>query len=90
MQEAIVALTLAGMLLSISATISALMLVDGFGEIPFRASCMPTHATHPVERTETDEGGILRLFGARRTTLWLVVHCERTVYLPTSAFLITI
>ena len=87
MQQVVVILTLAGTILSISATLSALMLTDEFGEIPFRAS---KHTTQPDNSTIDSESVILRSFGARKSTQWLIVHCERTVYLPTSAFLITV
>ena len=75
-QEAILILTYAAIILSISATISALALTDEFGEIPSRASRDPLHTTHPAESIEAKNWDILRHFGARKSTRWITYHCE--------------
>lgn len=75
-QEAAIILIYAAIILSISATISALTLTDEFGEIPSRASRDPLHTTHPAESIEGSSWDILRHFGARKSTRWVTYHCE--------------
>ncbi len=78
-QEAVLILSYAAIILSISATISALTLTDELGEIPSRASRDPLHTTHPAESIEGNSWDILRHFGARKSALWVTYHCESTV-----------
>jgi hypothetical protein len=79
-QEVILILTYAAIILSISATISALTLTDEFGEIPIRAS-----RKLGMDNPKNFEGGdwdILRYFHTRRSTQWIVYHCEPIRHLP--------
>lgn len=78
-QEATLILTYAAIILSISATISALTLTDELGEIPSRASRDPLHTTHPAGTIEGNNWDILRHFGARKSTRWVTYHGESTV-----------
>ena len=84
MQEATLILTYAAIILSISATISALTLTDELGEIPSRASRDPLHTTHPAGTIEGNNWDILRHFGARKSTRWVTYH--GVSQLPASAF----
>jgi hypothetical protein len=77
-QEAILILTYISIILSISATMSALTLTDEFGEIPSRASRDPLHINNPVEIVQGKNWDILRYFGARKSTRWVTYHCEST------------
>jgi len=78
-QEAILTLNYAAIILSISATISALFLTDEFSEIPSRASRNSSHTSaHPARVFEGENWDILRYFGARKSTRWIVYHCEST------------
>jgi len=79
-QEVILVLTYAAIILSISATISALTLTDEFGEIPSRAS-----RKSGLNTEGTVQGGdwdILRYFQTRKSTRWIVYHCESIQHLP--------
>jgi len=76
-QEAILILTYAAITLSISATISALVLTDRFGEIPSQAARQPLINEANVQSgTDWD---ILRRFCTRKSTLWIIYHCKLTV-----------
>lgn len=81
-QEVILILTYAAIILSISATISALTLTDEFGEIPNRAcrerGCCP-------DKMQGGDWDILRRFGIRDLTQWIVYHCKPIRHLPASA-----
>ena len=71
-------LTYAAIILTISATISALTLTDELGAIPSRASRDPLHTTQPAEGIEGNSWDILRHFGARKSTRWVTYHCKPT------------
>jgi hypothetical protein len=86
-QKVILILTLAGIVLSISATLSALGLTGEFVELSSRASRNSVHTTPPNTLTITNLD-ILRFFGARRSMKWMILYCGLAVYLPTSMFLI--
>jgi hypothetical protein len=75
-QEAALVLACVAIILSLSATISALTLTDEFGKIPSRASRDPLHTTHPAESIEGSSWDILRHFGARKSTRRVTYHCE--------------
>jgi hypothetical protein len=85
-QEAILSLTYAAIILSISATISALSLIDEFSEIPSRAARNALHTSaHSPRAFEGDNWDILRYFGARKSTRWIIYHCESSYacfYIP--------
>ena len=76
-QKAILTLTYAAIILSISATISALTLTDHFGEIPSRASREP--GINDAKAQSGSDWDILRRFRTRKSTLWLIYHCELTL-----------
>lgn len=76
-QDAVLTLTYAAIILSISATISCLVLTDEFGEIPNRASGNSLHTSaHLAELIEGDHWDILSRFGARKSTRWIAHHCK--------------
>ena len=76
-QEAILILAHAAIILSISATIGALSLTDEFAEIPSRAARNALHTSaHPTRAFEGENWDILRYFGARKSTRWIIYHCE--------------
>jgi len=75
-QEAILILTYAAIILSISATIGALSLIDELVEIPSRASRNPLHTGHLAGTFQGGDWDILRYFGARKSTRWIIYHCE--------------
>ena len=78
-QEAILTLNYAAIIMSISATISALSLTHEFGEIPSRASRNPSHTSaHTAGIFEGENWDILRYFGARKSARWIIYHCEST------------
>jgi len=80
-QEAILTLNYAAIILSISATISALSLADKFGEIPSRASRNSLHTSaHPAMSLQAENSGILRYFGVRKSTRWFIYHCKSTMH----------
>jgi len=87
-REAILTLNYAAIILSISATTTALSLTDEFGEIPSRASRNPLHTSaHPAVSFQGENWGILRYFGVRKSTRWFIYHCKWTIH--DSIFLIT-
>ena len=78
-QEAILTLNYVAIILSISATMSAFSLTDEFNEIPSRASRNSSHTTaHPATIVQGEDWDILRYFGARKSTRWIVYHCKWT------------
>jgi len=80
-QEAILTLNYAAIILSISATTTALSLTDEFGEIPSRASRNPLHTSaHPAVSFQGENWGILRYFGVRKSTRWFIYHCKSTMH----------
>ena len=83
-QTAILTLTYAAIILSVSATISALTLTDQFGEIHSRASRKQGNLTS----FQGGDWAILRHFRARKFTRWIIFHCEPMV--TCNCFLITI
>jgi len=83
-QNAVLTLTYAAIILSVSATISALTLTDQFGEIHSRASRKQGNLTS----FQGGDWAILRHFRARKFTRWIIFHCEPMV--TCNCFLITI
>ena len=77
-QEATLILTYSAIILSISATISALTLTDELGDIPSRASRDALHTSNPAQSVEGENWAILRHFGARKSTRWITYHCRST------------
>lgn len=88
-QEATLILTYSAIILSISATISALTLTDELGDIPSRASRDLLHTSNPAQSIEGKNWAILRHFGARKSTRWITYHCRSTDQWLPCAFLIT-
>jgi len=89
-QQVIITLTLDGTIFSMSATFTALRLTGEFGEIPIRASRDIAREGSPPWAGVLDNWELLRLFGARKSTRWIIWHCELEAYPPASTFLITV
>jgi len=80
-QEVILTLNYAAIILSISATTTALSLTDEFSEIPSRASRNPLHTSaYPAVSFQGENWGILRYFGVRKSTRWFIYHCKSTIH----------
>jgi len=76
----ILSLTYVALTLSIGATISSLILMDEFACISIRAARSP----YVLESSKTEgdptffghDWGLLRAFGLRRSTRFVISHCE--------------
>ena len=87
MQEAILIIPYAAIILSISGTISALSLTDEFAEIPSRAARDALHTSaQPAIALTGENWDILRYFGARKSTRWIIYHSE--CHMPAPIFLV--
>jgi hypothetical protein len=79
-QQPILALTYAALILSIGATITSLILTNEFSNIPIRAarSMYDLESSNNAGETRYLGGnrGVLRLFGLRKSAVFIMGHCE--------------
>lgn len=73
-RHALLIFTYSALFFSLSATISGLILTDEFGELPVRAS----RKKDPIQEGVFDSGALdlLRTYGAKRSWIWVMWHCE--------------
>jgi hypothetical protein len=87
--HALLIFTYLALFFSISAAVSGLILTDEFGALPVRAS----RKSDPIQQGLFDSGtlDLLQSYGAKRSWIWIMWHCERTsvFYSRFSTFLIT-
>jgi len=75
-KEPILTFTYVALVLSIGATISSLILTDEFADIPIRAARSP-YSLETIEAMPFlgQDWKILRTFGLRRSTRFVIGHC---------------
>jgi hypothetical protein len=73
-RHALLIFTYSALFFCISATVSGLILTDEFGELPVRAS----RKKDPIQEGVFDSGALdlLRTYGAKRSWIWVMWHCE--------------
>lgn len=73
-RHALLIFTYSTLFFCISATVSGLILTDEFGELPVRAS----RKKDPIQEGVFDSGALdlLRTYGAKRSWIWVMWHCE--------------
>jgi hypothetical protein len=89
-KHALLMLTYLALFFSISAAVSGLILTDEFGKLPMRAS--GSRKSDPIQQGLFDSGtlDLLQRYGAKRSWIWIMWHCECAPVLPTlQRFLIT-
>jgi hypothetical protein len=79
-RHALLIFTYSALFFCLSATISGLILTDEFGELPVRAS----RKKDPIQEGVFDSGALdlLRSYGAKRSWIWVMWHCESRVHPP--------
>ncbi|KAI0048488.1 hypothetical protein FA95DRAFT_1490826, partial [Auriscalpium vulgare] len=77
--QALLALTYCDLFLCLSATVSALILTDEFGELPVRAS----RVSDPIKvgTFDSSAASLLEVYGARKSWRWVMFHWLATLLL---------
>jgi len=75
-RHALLIFTYSALFFCLSATVSGLILTDEFGELPVRAS----RKKDPIQEGVFDSNALdlLRSYGAKRSWIWVMWHCEST------------
>jgi hypothetical protein len=79
-RHALLIFTYSALFFCLSAAVSGLILTDEFGELPVRAS----RKKDPIQEGVFDSNALdlLRSYGAKRSWIWVMWHCECQVPRP--------